>query len=78
MARTPASDPIVDALESAHPVSNGNKFKLDALTPEQQASVIRARERKLGFQTIAKLLTVNGFPCGSGAVESWLRSKGVN
>jgi hypothetical protein len=76
MGRTPASDPISDALDATMPASSAQGLRLDALTPEQQSSVIRARERGLGFKTISTTLSKNGFPCGPGAVENWLKVNG--
>jgi DNA-directed RNA polymerase specialized sigma24 family protein len=79
MARTPASDPITDALDAAEAKgNNGFLLKLDKLTPEQQDAVIRARGRGLGYSTIADLLTKKGFVVGDSAVKTWLSRRGID
>lgn len=76
-------DPLALALSKAVMATGGTRLKVEQLfehRPEVLEEIIKARrDRKLGYQTIAKFITTvePDNPIGAGAIEAWLTSKGI-
>lgn len=77
------SDPLAVLLGNATMQNGGTKLKVDVLfgdRPDVLTAIKKARvERKLGFQTIARLISA-AEPKNSisdTAVENWLKAQGI-